>query len=59
MHWINPDGEDSIRFLVGHDGRHDLSPDHADASHRNAVGAWAEKHELGTRLGPNRNERKR
>ena len=49
---------DAITFVVSHDGRYEPPPRIGDGSDRDAVGAWPDKHILGTQLGPNRNGRK-
>jgi hypothetical protein len=49
---------ETIVFVVSRDGTYEMSPRTCDGSDQDAVGAWPEKHLLGTRLGPNRNGRK-
>ncbi|QIE26582.1 hypothetical protein SBC1_41420 (plasmid) [Caballeronia sp. SBC1] len=46
---------DSINVVTTSD---DLPQRYADGSDNDAVGAWEEKHIVGTQLGPNRNGRK-
>lgn len=43
---------------VARSGDFSLGARHADGSDRDSVGAWPEKHLLGTQLGPNRNGKK-
>ena len=49
-------GRDSITVLVDRDGRYEPPP-RRDVDYENALGAWPEKHILGTQLGPNENGR--
>lgn len=51
-------GDETITFLVNRDGRYEAPARHADGSDRDSIGAWPEKHLVGTQLGPNRNGRK-
>lgn len=48
---------ETITFLVNRDGAYEDPVRGADGSDRNSVGAWPEKHLLGTQLDPNRNGR--
>jgi Icc protein len=48
--------EDSIPALVSRDGKYDGVP-RKPVDYENALGAWPEKHILGTQLGPNENGR--
>ena len=49
------EGRDTIRFAAGDRSR---TPRHADGSDADRIGAWPERHLLGTQLGPNRYGRK-
>jgi hypothetical protein len=49
---------DTIAFLRSRNGGYGAPARAADASDRDAVGAWPEKGIVGTQLGPNRNGRK-
>ena len=48
---------ETIIFLVSRDGRYAGPPRIGDGSDQDRIGAWPEKHILGTQLGPNRNGR--
>jgi 3',5'-cyclic-AMP phosphodiesterase len=52
---IGNSGTETIRMAAGSSR---VSQRNADGSDAYAVGAWPEKHILGTQLGPNRNGRK-
>ena len=49
---------DTITFVASRDRVYEPPPRIGDGSDRDAVGAWPDKHILGTQLGPNRNGRK-
>jgi hypothetical protein len=51
-------GSETISFMVHQNGTFERPPAIGDGSDRDSVGAWPEKHLLGTQLGPNRNGRK-
>ncbi len=50
-------GSETIVFLSDQQGHYAEPPRHRDGSDRDSIGAWPEKHLLGTQLGPNRNGR--
>jgi Icc protein len=49
---------ETITFLFSNDGSYRRPQRIADGSDRDSIGAWPDKHLLGTQLGPDRNGRK-
>lgn len=48
-------GRDRIDVLVSRSGAYEMLRRHGDGSDKDTIGAWTERHMLGTQLGPNRN----